>query len=31
VPLYVWYPPGGGAAQVLPQVLTPAMLTGLAI
>ena len=26
VPLYVWYPAGGGAPEVLPQVLTPAML-----
>lgn len=26
VPLYLWYPPGGAAEQ-LPQVLTPAMLT----
>jgi len=26
VPLYVWYPAGGGAAQQLPQVLTPATL-----
>lgn len=29
VPLYVWYPKGG-EAQVLPQVLTPAALAGLA-
>ena len=33
VPLYVWYPAnsakGGGAPQVLPQVLTPALLAGL--
>ncbi len=29
VPLYVWYPAGGGAPQVLPQVLTPALLTRL--
>jgi thiol:disulfide interchange protein len=29
VPLYMWYP-AGGAAQKLPQVLTPAMLTELA-
>lgn len=28
VPLYVWYP-AGGAARVLPQVLTPGMLAGL--
>ncbi len=26
VPLYVWYPAGAGAPEVLPQVLTPAML-----
>ncbi len=30
VPLYLWYPRGGGAAQVLPQLLTPGVLTGLA-
>jgi thiol:disulfide interchange protein len=30
VPLYVWYPAGGGAPQKLPQVLTPATLTELA-
>lgn len=30
VPLYLWYPPGGGAGQQLPQVLTPALLAGLA-
>lgn len=30
VPLYLWYPAGGGAAQKLPQVLTPEMLPGLA-
>lgn len=30
VPLYMWYPAGGGAAQQLPQVLTPAMLSDLA-
>ncbi len=29
VPLYLFYPAGGGEAQVLPQVLTPAMLTAL--
>ena len=29
VPLYLWYP-AGGAAQKLPQVLTPAILTELA-
>ncbi len=27
VPLYLWYPAGGGAPQQLPQVLTPGMLT----
>ncbi|MEO6716325.1 MAG: thioredoxin family protein [Novosphingobium sp.] len=30
VPLYLWYPVGGGAPQQLPQVLTEGMLTGLA-
>ncbi len=30
VPLYLWYPAGGGAPQQLPQVLTPGILTGLA-
>ena len=30
VPLYVWYPAGGGAPRQLPQVLTPALLAGLA-
>jgi thiol:disulfide interchange protein len=29
VPLYLFYPRGGGAAQQLPQVLTPGMLTAL--
>ncbi|HEX8484794.1 protein-disulfide reductase DsbD family protein [Sphingomonas sp.] len=29
VPLYLYYPRGGGAPRVLPQVLTPGMLTGL--
>ncbi len=29
VPLYLWYP-AGGAARVLPQVLTPGLLAGLA-
>jgi len=29
VPLYIWYPPGGGAPQQLPQVLTVDTLTGL--
>ena len=26
VPLYLWYPAGGGAGEQLPQVLTPGML-----
>lgn len=26
VPLYLWYPAGGGEPEVLPQILTPAML-----
>jgi DsbC/DsbD-like thiol-disulfide interchange protein/cytochrome c biogenesis protein CcdA len=30
VPLYLWYPTGGGQPQVLPQVLTPSTLTELA-
>ncbi|MFM5916820.1 MAG: protein-disulfide reductase DsbD family protein [Novosphingobium sp.] len=30
VPLYLWYPAGGGAPQQLPQVLTPDLLEGLA-
>lgn len=30
VPLYLYYRPGAAAPQVLPQVLTPAMLTALA-
>ena len=30
VPLYLWYPAGGGAPQQLPQVLTTALLAGLA-
>jgi thiol:disulfide interchange protein/DsbC/DsbD-like thiol-disulfide interchange protein len=30
VPLYLWYPAGGGAPQQLPQVLTPDLLAGLA-
>ena len=30
VPLYLWYPAGGGEARQLPQVLTPAMLADLA-
>ncbi len=30
VPLYVWYPAGGGAGEQLPQVLTPGILTELA-
>ncbi len=30
VPLYMWYPAGGGAPEQLPQVLTPDMLVELA-
>ncbi len=30
VPLYMWYPAGGGAPQQLPQVLTPSLLAALA-
>src|SRR3546814_10208704 len=30
VPLYLYYAPGAGEPKVLPQVLTPAMLAGLA-
>ena len=30
VPLYLFYPKGGGDPKELPQVLTPAMLTDLA-
>jgi thiol:disulfide interchange protein len=30
VPLYLWYPAGGGPPRQLPQVLTPGLLTGLA-
>lgn len=30
VPLYLWYPKGGGNPQQLPQVLTPDLLAGLA-
>jgi thiol:disulfide interchange protein len=30
VPLYLWYPKGGGEPQHLPQVLTPDLLAGLA-
>lgn len=26
VPLYLWYPAGGGTPEVLPQILTPSML-----
>jgi thiol:disulfide interchange protein len=26
VPLYLWYPAGGGEPEILPQILTPAML-----
>jgi thiol:disulfide interchange protein len=29
VPLYMWYPAGGGAPQQLPQVLSVGTLTGL--
>lgn len=29
VPLYLWYPAGGGEPQQLPQVLTPDLLAGL--
>ena len=29
VPLYLWYPAGGGAERQLPQVLTPALLAAL--
>jgi thiol:disulfide interchange protein len=27
VPLYLWYPAHGGEPEILPQVLTPSMLT----
>jgi thiol:disulfide interchange protein/DsbC/DsbD-like thiol-disulfide interchange protein len=30
VPLYLWYPRGGGSSRELPQVLTPGMLAALA-
>ena len=30
VPLYLWYPAGGGEPQILPQVLTPGLLAELA-
>ena len=30
VPLYLWYPAGGGEPEILPQVLTPGMLAELA-
>ena len=30
VPLYLWYPAGGGAPQQLPQVLTPSLLAEIA-
>lgn len=30
VPLYLFYPAGGGEPRVLPQILTPSMLTALA-
>ena len=29
VPLYLFYPAGGGAPRQLPQLLTPAMLSAL--
>ena len=29
VPLYIWYPPGGGEGEQLPQVLTPGALVEL--
>lgn len=29
VPLYIFYPADGGAPRLLPQILTPALLTGL--
>ena len=31
VPLYLWYPAGGGAPRQLPQLLTPEALTELAV
>jgi len=30
VPLYIFYPAGGGAPRVLPQILTQSLLAGLA-
>lgn len=30
VPLYLWYPAGGGEPRVLPQILSPDLLIGLA-
>ncbi len=30
VPLYLWYPAGGGAPEILPQILTPAILASRA-
>lgn len=30
VPLYLWYPAGGGEPEILPQILTPDMLTSRA-
>ncbi len=30
VPLYLWYPAGGGEPKELPQILTPGLLAGLA-
>jgi thiol:disulfide interchange protein len=31
VPLYLWYPPGKAQPEVLPQILTPGRLKGLAV
>ncbi len=31
VPFYLFYPADGGAPQILPQILTPSLLAGLAI
>jgi hypothetical protein len=30
VPLYLWYAPGAAQAEILPQILTPGLLTGKA-
>jgi len=30
VPLYLWYAPGTAKPEILPQILTPGMLTDLA-